>query len=297
MSNADDLDLERLGVLDPSLGDAPPAQGSPRYNTILERAMTMATKAAPQHESATSIRRHRRWTRWAAAAAGIAATICAAALLIPGQPGSASAAVRTAAEHTGTVKTLRAAMKLTMTSTFDPETGKPTEAKDVSLSITGDFCGADSKILIGSPPEQVSETIVGDQRYTVNAPGAAVERDTVPADERRAPFALSAKDVVNAALSNASVEAVGKEIVRGVTTTHYRLKLSDSSRKSLKDVPSAERDWFFTDSVGDLATVDIWVADNLIRRVIVELADHSFTSDIEFYDFDAPITIKAPAAS
>ena len=72
-------------------------------------------------------------------------------------------------------------------------------------------------------------------------------------------------------------EQVGEEDVRGVSTTHYRLTVDREAAKLVGD---------------GHATVDIWLADELLRRISYE--DRGGQDTTEFFDFGIDVEIEPP---
>jgi hypothetical protein len=272
-------DDEVLAALDPTLRDAPPAPGSPRYQAILERAMTQTLSTAPTSFQPAPAKR--RWKGWTAAAAGLAAAAVAAVMVLPGQTPSAAAAVLTASDKTAKATTGRAQVV---------NTG---DGAGTSSTANAEFNGADVRIVYPAHANgTMIVTMLGDKRITSTPGGAITNEVTVPPSERFTPFARSAADVVRAALSSAaSVQKIGTEKVRGAEATHYRVKLTATSRAALGKLSPSETFWFDLEAPGDVATVDVWVADDLIRRVKVA-GDRNSTT--EFWDFGSRIEVKRP---
>lgn len=101
-----------------------------------------------------------------------------------------------------------------------------------------------------------------------------------------------------------SVEEIGKETVRGVETTHYRVTYSKESL-----LAAAEKSQFAEDltAVGDEVIVDVWMDDSNLYKLVFDI-DGSGISDpevdsfertlmvFEIYDYDADIVIETPPA-
>ncbi|MDT5042182.1 MAG: hypothetical protein QOE51_3167 [Actinoplanes sp.] len=282
MTASNDLDLDRLGRLDPVLRSAPPVPGSARFNTILEKAMTQTTTPAVVREEQAPAKRPRKWIGFTALATGAAAAAVAVAVSVSGtpaptaQPLSASKLLLTAADQTAQVTSLRFTKK---EGVFD----YAGEAKgdDFHYVSHGEGDGASST------------TIKGDQVYDTDKGQTTVH--TIQSD-RLAPFAESAANLIRSAVANSAVQKVGEETVRGAAATHYRLNLSAStSNTALAKLPENQLDWFELDNAyGEPVTIDVWVADNLVRRTSVTVPGQDFQSTSEFYDFNAPITIETP---
>jgi len=85
---------------------------------------------------------------------------------------------------------------------------------------------------------------------------------------------------------------VGRETVRGVPTTHYRITLDDAARAGLAGLEPGARGWFDLSDPEEVRTVDVWVGGDLIRRMQVQSDDSTSTTD--YYDFGADIAIEPP---
>jgi hypothetical protein len=94
--------------------------------------------------------------------------------------------------------------------------------------------------------------------------------------------------------ATSSFEEVGTDAVDGVETRHLRAT-DPAATLSVLAVPGAGR------SAGTKAVsaLDVWVdGDDIVRQIdVVSIGgnDRTDTRTIRFYDFDAPITIEAPA--
>ena len=106
-----------------------------------------------------------------------------------------------------------------------------------------------------------------------------------------------------------SIEAVGSEEVRGVSTSHYRATLDPAKltqlvpaeqRKTLSGVDEAARQAGLTE-----LPIDVWIdADNRIRKLAIELvakmpgSDESMQASfvIELYDYGTPLDLDLPPA-
>jgi hypothetical protein len=106
------------------------------------------------------------------------------------------------------------------------------------------------------------------------------------------PFGSSSQAVVAAALSAEDVAVVGRETVRGVPTTHYRITLDDAARAALAGLEPGARGWFDLSDPEEVRTVDVWVGGDLIRRMQAQSDDSTSTTD--YYDFGADIAIEPP---
>jgi hypothetical protein len=283
MTTHEDADLARLSRLDPALPGDAPAPGTLRHDLILEKAMTLV---APDSLVATPVAPRRRRTRGAILTGAVAAALAVAvtAGVLATRPGSASAAVLTAATHTGAVTSLR-----TVDESVDAGGGHST--------TRAEFSGGDLRLSSQDSIGTDVVTVVGDYVWENKTEQGRTEnsgKQKLTPESRLAPFASSTEHVIRAALQDANVKRLGTAEIRGNEATHYRLALTDVSRAALTALPEAELAWFDLDSVHQSATVDIWIADDLIQRIVVHVSDY-MQSTIDFYDFNAPITITAPA--
>jgi hypothetical protein len=301
----DDELLELIGRLDPTRADAPPAPGSSRYTAIEEQAMatntavrdispqttdptdgTAATDGIPgPHRSAS----RRRWPV-AAAAAAVALVVGGAVVLQPGSERSAEATVTAAAEELADVTNLR--MEMTFDNTLFGEgriigAASGFDYDQVWERSTGDG-GTESQHLV----------TVDDFQYRTDATGQTTRLPIERYDQTDASFAQSSAAVVSAVAESAEVEEVGSDEVRGVEATRYRVEIPDASESALADLTEMQLDWFGL-IVGEGSpldkdvTVDIWVADGLIRRIDISAPDFG-TQSAEIYDVGADITVTPP---
>jgi hypothetical protein len=280
MTGPEDWELTELRKLDPALRDAPPAPGSVRYNTILERAMSLQTANTSTNTQPQRPPRSRRWMTWAAAGTGIAASVVLTTVVVlGGDSTSASAAVLAAAERTEKVVTLRG------TTQTEVKTGG-------GSNTTIEVNGADMKIVTKDGDSTVTTTILGNMGYESNSDGTSNNR-ALSADERLAPFAEASGNVVQAALAGADVTEKGTEQVRGADATHYQVTLTAESRKALAALPPTQAAWFELEHPEEITSIDIWTADDLIRRIVIDQPEQRTT--VESYDFGQPVTITKPA--
>jgi outer membrane lipoprotein-sorting protein len=295
---ADRID-ERLAALDPTLGDPPPQPGSDRFRLIKEKAMQNVTTpteglartgALPPRQPGRPNPARRRIVQ--AAAASIVALLAAGLIVSGGEERPAAAeAVRAAAQNLGRVDTLRA----TLVQTYpDGEV----------MTFEGEFAGADGRSVgIQTDPSGVEmsrweHVFIGDSVWFIADLGG-VSHERVAPDERLAPFTEAAAAIVAAVLEGGDVEQLGTERVRGLEATHYRIRPDEQSRRALEALAPGQLSWFALEDPWAVETIEVWTADDLVRRVRVTFAEGYFmsTSTSDFYDFGADITIAPPAAS
>ena len=287
-----------LSRLDPTLHDRPPIPGSDRYDHILETAMTQTTtRQHPAHPGPT-----RRWTALrprpaALLGAAAAAAVLTTGVLTTGDPdGTGGGAVPSATTMSGAPVVLAAAVQ-----TGDAEDFRAvittTDGTGATTTSTGEFDGDDARITNASPdaPDEVI-TVVESTEY-VTSGGRTGPGTPLRAEDRPAPFSRATENVLRAALGGADSAAreVGREQVRGVSTVHYRLTPTAASRAALRALPAAELAWFELEYPDETTGVDVWLADDLVRRIEVTTAES--VSRTEFYDFGADIEVVAPATS
>jgi negative regulator of sigma E activity len=271
-----DSDLDFLRTLDPALHEEPPAPGSARYEAIRAAAI-------PQPQPR---RRPRRWIAWGTAATTVAASALATVLVLNGNTTSASAAVLTAADHTGTVTSLRAST--TSVIKF------PGGASSTLLEVNG----KDLKAVTNYGSSVVTFTVVDGVGYETNTDGTPPHKQKLTADWIPAPFAEATKNVVRAALTDSHVTTTGTDQIRGVKTTHYHAILTDKSRAALAALPVRQTAQLNVEQskpplpADQLITLDIWVADNLIRKITTETPERTTTT--EYYDFNHQTPIQIP---
>jgi hypothetical protein len=291
----DDL-IDLLGGLDPVGADDAPAPGSTRYRQILERAMTTATDHTTdhtgQHDAGTDVASpdrpgspRPRLPRLLAAAAVLAVIAIGATTLLPGSAPSAEAQLRSAAETLGDVDSLRA----TLTTT---------EPDGTVRTSTAEFSGADATIVDRYVPDGASEevtfgfTVLGDTIYEFDGSGLTSSTAVGPND-RLTPFADASAQVLDAALTGADITELAATELDGVSVDRYLLTLTAASRAALDRLTPAELAWFELEYPDDVRTIEVWVADDLIRGITVT-GNLVGVRDLRYFDFNEPITIVAP---
>lgn len=289
--------LEALAALDPAAGDPPPPTGSSRHLAILEHAMSI-DRSAPEAPSTSTTadgaqRRPRRLGALALAAAAVVAVVVGLVVVAPGtdpEPASASVALADAAEGTGDATTLR------VSAVYERPDGATkrleAEADGADYRIRSEATYADGH------EESETTVVIGD---TVWEDGQ--ERTGVPPEERNAAFAPSSAAVVEAILDGSTLEELGEEDVRGTTARHLRATLTPRSRSALAALSPSQVAMFELEYPENVEAIDLWIADDLIRRIRIEL-DQGVGEDgapqqelvtIEFYDFGADIEIAPPS--
>jgi hypothetical protein len=126
-----------------------------------------------------------------------------------------------------------------------------TDQGRTTVTATGEFDGANAV---------VHETDAAGTRTSV-----VHDRD----DDALAPFATSAADVVEAAVTEGGAAEIGTDDVRGVSAVHYRLVLDEHDRTALQALGARELAWFYLEDPRLASSVDVWVADGLIQRIDV----------------------------
>jgi hypothetical protein len=269
MARSDKDPLKLVGGLDPALRDAPPAPGSPRYDAILESAMTQTTTTPI---TMTEPRRPKPMRRRAfVGAAALAAAVAVVAVVVPMSHKSpaASGIVLTAAEQLSDSTTVRGH------ATFD-HPGDPTATADI------EWDGKSSRIVFHETDGIRVVTTIGGTVYEEF--GGKINTVKATAANSLAAYPKSARDVVRAVVTNNDVQQV--------KDNHYRLTMTDSTRQALGAVATGELAWFDLDSPQDVTSVDIWISGDRLDRLTMTGSFGS--SDMRYTDFGAPITITAP---
>ena len=292
----DDELLELLDQLDPARSTEPPAPGSSRYTAITEKAMssngTLIEGTAPGTDTTTpaarSHRPRRRW-RYVAAAAAVVVLVVGTGILRPDDERSAEATLLAAAGELAEVTSLRSEMH------FD---NLAFGVGDLTIAVSGHDYDSVWEMRTGDGVETQRFVVDDGVEYHTDSTGrtTAAPVETYMEQEGGS-FAESSAAVLTAVLEDADVDEVGSEEVRGVETTHYRVELGDVRGSALAALPIEQLDWFglLVDEGGlerDV-TVDVWVADGLVRRFDIAAPDYGSQS-VEFHDFDADITVTPP---
>jgi hypothetical protein len=305
----DDDIIDVLAGLDP-VGDAP-VPGSARYDSILENAMTLIdnttndnthdspaaaldtaqVRSADDTVSSIDTRGSgRRRTLWLGAAAAVLAVTATGTLVLrPDATQSAEAAVLSAAEELADVTSLRATLITEFVDSADGQYEVATgEFADGDVRITDTTMNAD-----GTPAGPSTSFVVLDSTLYEKGPDGAVTSTPIAPGDGLAPFAESSAAVVEAALVGAEITEDATESVDGVEARHIRMTMTDASRDSLAELTPGELAWFELEYSYDIETIEVWVGDGLVRRILV--TGSSETTDITYSDFNDDITITAPA--
>jgi hypothetical protein len=271
MPDIEEEDLAMLRTLDPAVRDEPPAPGSARYNDILSRA-TATARPAPK--------RSWRWPlTWAGATAAAAVAAVVVVATVGGGGPSPEEMVLAAANTTAEVTSLRG-------------TTESVREDGTRTSTTIEVSGADERLVTKDGDVVITSVVVDGTFYE------KVSNDPEPRTGRTTPessldsFAESTGAVVRAAVRNGDAEDLGEEKVRGSKATHYRLDMTPGARAALAALPANQTAWFELEHAGEIKSIDVWAAGNLIRRVTVDRNQGSSTT--EFYDFNEPITVTVP---
>lgn len=289
----DDELLAQLELLDPARTDEPPATGSSRYNSILERSMNTTLEQTVPHvdETAAVVARRRRVPRRSKLVSAAAAIVTLATggfvLLQPGDEPSAEAAIAEAADALSEATSLRASIDVNHSGNDE-------------ATVTGEISGDNRRMVEVTNNGSTEATTVVDGTVYVTVDGRTVRYPAEP-DDALAPFGQASGGVVEAALRDSVITELGTDTVRGTSSAHYRLELDDPGRSALAELPRSQTEWFFllyldpTDpDYRDRVTFDLWVGDGLIRRIRVFTGEEYTTYTAEYYDFNVEITITPP---
>lgn len=289
MTDHDPL-LAALAALDPTAADAPPPPGSARDRRILETAMTTdldeatdpspsATVAAPAIAHSDRRRRPRRSIVLAVGA--VAATLLAVVAIVAadgpdGRPDPV-AALTTAAEATGDVGSLR------VHGTY--------ERTDETYELDADVDGRDVHLRSSNGEWTIR---IGDQEWSDEQPDPI----TVPDELRNEPFPVASRAVLDAALKGAVVTDLGDEEVDGVDAAHYRIELGEPGVEALRGLAPNLTAMFELEYPEAVRSMEVWVADDLIRRIELTF-DPELTGTraitLDFRDLGADIVVRPPA--
>lgn len=203
-------------------------------------------------------------------------------------PPTPIASIAAAADATGEVTTLR------VRATYDTGDGTPStmEGEIDGRSYQSRFTSTDPET---GEESSNTRTVIGNQQWETD--GDDPSPRTITPEEVNAPYPEASRAVVRAALKGATVRVVGPEDVAGVATTHYEIELGPQGTRALAALTPSELARFELEYPAGVVSLDVWVADDLIRRIHVrsDFEDPSSPgSVIEFYDFGADITIEPP---
>lgn len=272
-----------LADLDPAANVPAPQMGSPRYQLIKEKIMTAQADAVEQVDTTQprdlgSAAVSRRWhpVRYTAIAATAAVAVFGVVVLAPWQTESAEATVAAAAAATGQVESLR---------------GEATRENFNSFSDSAVVEYSDGNVRVLSSQNGGTETVVIGDRMYENRNGE-ISKSRIEPEQTLAPYAASAASVITASLASSDVEEEGSESMGGVEAVRYVITLDAASRRALGSLTPSELAWFELEYPDEVSQVDVWVADDLIRKVVVHAGNGTATT--EFYDFGAPIQIEVP---
>jgi hypothetical protein len=276
---------ERLAALDPVLGDHPPRPGSDRFRQIQDKAVRSLTSptAVPARTGALPSQQPRRPTlarrRIVLAAASITALLAAGLIVSGGEERPAAAdEIRAAAENLGRVDTFRAALVKTYA---DGEVTK----------FEGELAGPGGRFVFIQTDRGVEMSRW--EHHGTLAPDESLATFT----DASAAFTEASAAIVAAVIEGGGVEQLGSERVRGVEATRYRIRLDEQSRRALDALAPGQLSWFALEDPWAVDSIEVWIADELVRRVRVNFVEghHMSTSTSDFYDFGADITIAPPA--
>jgi outer membrane lipoprotein-sorting protein len=301
--NDDEL-LGALRGLDPvsagaARAGAPPGPGSDRYHQILERAMhptdlTLTNdNAVGPADSAPAPppvrRRYRRVAALAAAAVTVGAVATGVGLLGPDGAPSPAAALSRAADATAEVASLRATLT---------QTGDGNEHRS-EIAVSGADMRIESYGTYADGHVEGSTTVVIDDQITQVALDGSVETSTIGDDsERLRPFAASSAAVVDTVLAGGDVTDLGAESVDGVDARHYRIDLDSATRQALAELDPIELAWFELEYPDEVTNLDVWVAEDLIRRIDItsEISANgppeTVTTRVDYFDLNSDVTIS-----
>jgi hypothetical protein len=107
------------------------------------------------------------------------------------------------------------------------------------------------------------------------------------------PYGQASAEMIVAVLDGATVTEGGQETIAGVLTTRYDIALTAQSIASLTAVPQSSLAWFDLDNPDEVDRLTVWVADGLIRQVMVD-HDSTATTGATILNVNGEITIAPP---
>lgn len=309
-NQGDHPNLEDVVGMDPTRADTPPEPGSIRYDSILERSMTTNDSLTEQPDNASvgagvplhaahpeakdikssEIAVGRRSRTGRALVTLAAAVVIVIALVVVGPFGSsteasASEVVTIAARTTGDETAFRGALVID-------------EGGEVRRS-TAEVDGLDIRVTAEGSTTPAFVVIDG-VMWSFDENGSATSEPVEPGGGLEA-FGPSSEAVVLAALQSSSIEELGDQEIRGQVAAHYRISLDDTAKAALGALSPGQLAWFDLENPQQASTLEVWVSDDLVRRIEVQSTygdsgnDTTRTASTEFYDFGADITIEPPA--
>ncbi|MDP9799441.1 hypothetical protein J2S43_007953 [Catenuloplanes nepalensis] len=285
MPDHDDVTMALLRSLDPAAAEEPPAPGSARYDEILRRAKGGAP-AAPVHKRAL----RRRPLAWMTAATTAVAASVVTVLALGG-----TGAVPSPFAPVASATTAHQAVLLAADATADVPSlrtsGVMVHEDGVRSTSATEVSGGDFKLVWWIGTVTVTSYVIDGKWWERASDDPGLRTGETDGGPYLAPFGESTRAVVRTALDGTQVQDLGGEVVRDAQTTHYRVELNTASRAALSKLPDLQRAWFNLENPGEVTSIDVWVAGDLIHRIsVVGLT----SSTIDFYDFGAPITIAVP---
>ena len=289
MTVTDDEMIRRFAHLDPIRRDVPPVPGSSRYLDIKERAIRSqpdiseaadstvdSTQQGTLHSGVAFARS--RLVRFLAVAATVVAALAGIVVLAPAQTESAEATVAAAASATGQVASLRGTLTR---NNFNSSSG----------SAVIEYSDGNARIIETSEEGRIETVVIGDRMYEDR--NGETSQSKIEPKQKLAPYGASAASVITAALESAEVGEQERETIGGVETVHYVITLDTASRRALGALTPRELAWFELEYPEEVSHIDVWVANDLVQKIVVHVGNGTATS--EFYDFDADIQISPPA--
>lgn len=276
MTDHDPL-LDDLTRLDPARADTPPAPGSDRHARILEKAML------DTYDRDTEVDARRHPGRLLLTAAAVLVVVAVAVALA----GRSDDDIDRADGPTTTTAPPFDADSLRYRTTYERPEG--------TTVVEGEANGRDSRFTFRADDGSTGDSTIVDG---VNWYSGSDEPERLADADIPASFPDAAAAVLGALRSAESTTSLGTEEVAGVTAEHLSITLGASGTTALSDLPNNQLSWFDLETSSRIAALDVWIADDLIRRVVVVGDDGSGegtqTVTAEFLDIGAPVTIEPP---